>query len=577
MVQPVSYRQLGDILLRMGAITRADLDRALARQASQKREGQFRKLGDILIELGLVGTEEIRKALADQGRTILQCAKCSTLYNVDMYADGELYLCQRCHEPLVFPMSLDKAQVEDWVRSSGKKGNLPAPPEPAAAAVAVAVKPPPRSDLLGHAAEVGSQRRKESSGPARYPKALFGPFEILGEISRGGMGIIYKAHHTKLDRTVAVKVLLHGSKSDAESIERFKLEARAVSRLRHPNIIGIHTIGEIDGIHYFSMDFIEGRTLDRMIDSETITPRQACEIFCQICDAMTYAHSKNVLHRDLKPQNILVDSSNNPMVVDFGIAKLLDQTGKNLTQENEILGSPAYLAPEYVSGKVPKFTESCDVYGAGACLYYTLVGRTPHEASNTVQLLREVAFNEPTPIRRVDRGIDRDLADIVMTAVAREPENRYKSFSAFEHDLRSFLEGGEVVASSGALARWWRRARKPIAAVVGVVLSIALVYLSGVYTTALMETESQRESEVERSRELVNTHIAYCRAMIELERFDQAFTSAQRAQGIARDLESRELEVVAKECMLRIYQVREDDRMVERLKLEIEELRSGGG
>ncbi len=567
MVEPVSYRQLGDILLRMEAITQEDLDRALARQASAKQAGQFRKLGDILLELGLVGTEEIRKALADQGRTILQCPKCSTLYNVDMYSDADVYLCQRCNERLVFPHSLDKAQVEDWVRSSGKIADRTGPD--------AAKTPFPGSDtgkrVRGHAVEVAQKRRREPQTAAGYPKALFGPYEILGEISRGGMGIIYKALHTKLDRTVAVKVLLHGSQSDAESILRFKNEARAVSRLRHPNIIGIHTIGEIEGVHYFSMDFIEGRTLNRLIETEQLSVQRICKIFCQISEAMTYAHSQGVLHRDLKPQNILVDSHNIPMVVDFGIAKIQDQT-KDLTQENEILGSPAFLAPEYVSGKVPKFTESCDVYGVGACLYYTLVGRTPHDGENTVQLLREVAFSDPTPIRSIDRQVDKRLANIVMTAVAREPELRYKSFEAFERDLRRFLDGKDVLTTAGPVLQLWRNVRRPIALAFAVIICVALVFLSGIYTQSRIDIEAQAAREDDAIKEAVQSNLSLCQALIDLERLDAAAVAAQRACIYAQQggLTTRLLD--CKKRLREVYVMQGKDDAVRRVDAEIARL-----
>ncbi len=478
-----SFPKLGEILVRWKSIGEDDLRRALELQELERKAGQFRLLGEILMQLQVSTAEQIRMALERQGRTIMRCAECLAHYNVELPREGQEYHCPKCQHSLSIPTQLENARIEDWVQQS------------------------------------------QPLAEPRYPRARFGPYEILGEISRGGMGIIYKAKDVKLDRLLAIKVMLAGSKSGEVEAERFLIEARAVSRLRHPNIIAIHSIGAVDGIDFFSMDFIEGRTLDRVQQIEKTPVATVCEIFAKISDAIAYAHSKGVLHRDVKPHNILLDHDLSPMVIDFGIAKLKDKPSD--TGKNEILGSPAYLAPEYILGSVPTFTEGCDVYGIGACLYFMLVGRPPHIDPDEIELLRKVALTDPEPIRRIDRRVDRRLAKIVGASVARDPALRYQSAAELAMDLRLYLNGDEPLLRSGPLARAWRRWRKPVAAAFGGVVSIALVFLSGIYTRQQIAAEEKALEQGVSAGELA-------RSYLELSSGFQTLREASRAGKFAR-------------------------------------------
>jgi serine/threonine protein kinase len=293
---------------------------------------------------------------------------------------------------------------------------------------------------------------------------------------------------------IALKVILAGQ-STAEDVTRFHREARAVARLRHPNIVAIHEVGVIDGVNFFSMDFIEGLTVDRAVVVDGLGSREIAAIFVKICEAVGYAHKQGIVHRDLKPRNIIIDKRREPIVIDFGIARFheLDGEAGSLTKSGEILGSPAYLAPEYLAGTVIDYDESCDVWSLGACLYHALGGRSPHADDDTIKIIRKASTTDAPHIRSIQRNVDRDMATIVMTAVERERANRYHSADEMAHDLRRYLDGEEISARSSTLMRWWRRVRTKIAVGLGLLLSFALVGVSSWYASRLREIQAAHQ------------------------------------------------------------------------------------
>jgi serine/threonine protein kinase len=494
---------LGDLIVNRGLAARAVVDAAVEKQRREARSGVFRRLGEILVEDGALKPHQLRDLLSLQGKTILVCPVCIAQYNVDGYQPGRVALCERCSVVLTVPERLDRIVVEDELPARTSSGRL--------VLAAVSRDATERGPLAG----LGTMRK-------------FGPYEIHGEISRGGMGIVYKARQPGLDRLIALKVILAGQAS-AEDVERFHREARAVARLRHPNIVAIHEVGEIDGVNFFSMDFIEGLTVDRAVVQEGLGPRDIAAIFVKICDAIGYAHKQRIVHRDLKPRNIIIDKRHEPIVIDFGIARLHELEGEAgaLTKSGEILGSPAYLAPEYLAGTVVDYDEMCDVWSLGACLYHALAGRSPHAADDTIKIIRKASTTDAPHIRSIQRNVDRDMATIVMTAVERERANRYHTAEEMAHDLRRYLDGEEISARSSALVRWWRRVRTKVAVALGLLLSFALVGMSGYYAERLREIqaahqvgavtafehEALRERFVDRTLELGETLLAANRAL----------------------------------------------------------------
>jgi predicted Ser/Thr protein kinase len=460
---------LGDLVIAQGLADSAAVGRAIERQRQQARAGVFKRLGEILVEDGVLSAEQVSKLLQLQGKEIRVCSVCFAQYNVDHEADPAQVKCARCGHALVVPSSLTNLQVEEDIAKQAGARAL----ERASFA---------RTD----------SERMRAVGDAAMRR--FGPYEILGEVSRGGMGIVYKARQADLERFIALKVLIQGGSSADEAVRRFRREARAVSRLRHPHIVAIHDVGVIDGVNYFSMDYVEGLTLDQAVTTEGLSQREIAEIFTKVCDAVDYAHHQGIVHRDLKPRNILVDKKREPTVIDFGIARWnskVDDSGEHgaLTKSGEILGSPAYLAPEYITGEVPDYDAACDVWSLGACLYAALAGRAPHADADTIRIIRSAATAEAPNLRSIARNVDRDLARIVTTAVERDRRNRYRTAGELKDDLRRWLDGEDISARSSEFMRWWHRVRLKVAVGLGLLASIALVWSTGYYTNRLLEAQ----------------------------------------------------------------------------------------
>jgi eukaryotic-like serine/threonine-protein kinase len=314
--------------------------------------------------------------------------------------------------------------------------------------------------------------------------AYFGDYELEEEIARGGMGIVYRAKQRTLNRTVAVKVLRDHLFAGGAEVERFKTEAAAAAALRHPHIVGIHEIGEHNGTHFFSMDYVSGGTLSHQLRDGPLPARKAAALMVKIAQAIEHAHSQGVLHRDLKPANVLLDSTGEPLVTDFGLARHAAQETA-LTVSGQVLGTPAYMAPEQAAGRTKEYGPHTDVYGLGALLYHLCGGRAPFTGDSHLAVMSQVTHDEPVSVRLLNPSIPRDLETICAKAMAKEPLRRYSSALALAGDLQRFLDGKTVrarpVSSVEKLWRWSRRHRALSAALV----AIALLTLGVLITVAV--------------------------------------------------------------------------------------------
>ena len=271
----------------------------------------------------------------------------------------------------------------------------------------------------------------------------FGDYELLDEIGRGGMGVVYKARQLSLDRVVAIKMIVEGRFVTADDVERFHLEAQAAAKLEHPNIVVVHEVGVREGQHFFSMEYIEGQSLAALTRRGPLPPKQAARYVQQIAEAVQFAHQRGVLHRDIKPSNVLIDSAGNARVLDFGLAKYVDQE-QRLTITGQILGTPTYMAPEQISNRRGEIGPACDIYGIGALLYELLTGRPPLKGRDQFETLLHVLDRAPPSPRHLNPDVPRELELICLKCLEKNPQHRYASAQHMADDVARYLAGDSI-------------------------------------------------------------------------------------------------------------------------------------
>jgi WD40 repeat protein len=313
--------------------------------------------------------------------------------------------------------------------------------------------------------------------PGGLPR--FGDYELLGEIGRGGMGIVYRARQVSLGRVIALKMILSGTLASTEERARFQNEAQTAARLRHPNIVAVHEVGEHDGRPYFSMDLVEGGSLTDAVRESPFAPRRAAQCVETLARAVHYAHGQKVLHRDLKPSNVLLDAAGEPHITDFGLAKAL-VGGPPMTTTGRTLGTPGYMAPEQAEGRSRDVGPAADVYGLGAILYELLTGRPPFQADTPLVTLQQVITADPAAPRSLNPSLPRDLETICLKCLRKEPHRRYATAQELADDLQRFLDGRPVLARRvGPAGRFWRWARRnPVVTALGSAVLLLLVSVS---------------------------------------------------------------------------------------------------
>jgi serine/threonine-protein kinase len=283
----------------------------------------------------------------------------------------------------------------------------------------------------------------------------FGDFDLLEEIGRGGMGVVYRAWQKSLNRIVALKMILRGEHATLADVARFQVEAQAAAHLEHPNIVPVYAAGEQDGQEWFCMRFVEGETLSALLTRGPLRPRDAAEFLATIAGAVAFAHQCGILHRDLKPSNILIDRQGRSHITDFGLAKRVSTAqgvpaGSGLTLSGSLVGTPAYMAPEQVTVSRGKPSPVSDVYSLGIILYEMLTGRPPFQAPTPVDTLLLVLDQDPVRPRLLNPKVDPDLELICLKCIQKDPELRYQSASALAADLNAYLQGGTLSVRGGS-------------------------------------------------------------------------------------------------------------------------------
>jgi eukaryotic-like serine/threonine-protein kinase len=320
-------------------------------------------------------------------------------------------------------------------------------------------------------------------------------YEILGELGRGGMGVVLKAHQIALNRTVALKLVKSGSFATEAEVFRFQNEAEAVAQLDHPHIVPIYEVGRWGDQHFFTMKLVSGTSLDKRLEQFAADPRAAAQIVTKIAEAVHHAHQRGILHRDLKPANILLDDAGRPHVTDFGLAKKLDG-GQEATHSGALVGTPSYMSPEQAGGTGRALSTATDVYGLGTILYALLSGRAPFAGTTLVETLDMVRMHAPEPPSAINRIVPRDLEIICLKCLEKEPRRRYASALELADDVRRWLGGMPIQARPvGKLTRglMWCRRNKALAGLAALLLLSLLGGLAGI-------TWKWREADRERTK-----------------------------------------------------------------------------
>jgi len=390
-------------------------------------------------------------------RVIRICRKCGA----KVFSDAPEGLCARCVLKIALA-TLPEAVAE---------GDL--------SAVASA-----KADDSGRVEQSAGEDRASASQDKTTVRAAellgeLGDYELLEEIGRGGQGVVFRARQKSLNRIVALKVIGLGQWASKAHLKRFRREAEAAASLEHPGIVPIHEVSERDGSCYFSMKFIEGGQLDEIVRREPMPIRQAAELIAKVARTVHYAHEHGILHRDIKPGNILLDAEGEPHLTDFGLARLLE-TESTVTRTLEVLGTPSYMAPEQALGENAAVSSATDVYGLGAVLYQLLTGQPPFAGGTTYETIKLLLDTEPRQPRLLNPKIDRDLSTICLKCLEKDPKRRYSSALALAEDLERWFKHEPIQASRAGVftrGRKWVR-RNPTSALLAASL-VALAAASG--------------------------------------------------------------------------------------------------
>jgi WD40 repeat protein len=350
-------------------------------------------------------------------------------------------------------------------------------------------------------------------------------YEILGVLGKGGMGIVYEARHLRLNRLVALKMILGGPHADQAELARFRIEAEAVARVQHPHIIQVYEVGEADGRPYFSLGFCAGGSLASKLNGTPLPAQEAARLMHRLAEAMHAAHQRGIVHRDLKPANVLLTAEGSPKIGDFGLAKRLDDSA-GLTATGAVMGTPSYMAPEQAAGKIDAIGPATDVYALGAILYECLTGRPPFKAATPWETIGQVLADEPVPPGRLQSRTPRDLETICLKCLQKEPSRRYVSALALAEDLDRFLTGQPVrarpVGEIERAAKWVRR-RPAIASLLAALAVVTLVGVGGIYWKYL-------DAEAQKTIALGQTQVANQQTALAKDSAEKATAAAKEAR-----------------------------------------------
>ncbi|MHC1764359.1 MAG: protein kinase [Verrucomicrobiia bacterium] len=417
-----------------------------------------------------------------------------------------------------------------------------------------ALKSSPVGATPESAVPTSSLRQPSTTGNPPFVRD-FGDYELLEEIARGGMGIVYKARQKSLDRIVALKLLLFGPQASLEFAKRFRAEAVLAASLQHPNIVAIHEVGVHEGQQFFVMDYVAGPSLARLVGHEPLPAQRAAGYLKTVAEAIHYAHERGILHRDLKPSNVLIDANDQPRVTDFGLARRFEGDSQ-VTLTGQVLGSPNYIPPEQALGKRGRVSRQSDVYALGAMLYHLLTGRPPFQGETLTDTLHQVLNAEPLAPRLLNPSLPRDLETICLKCLEKEPARRYATAQALADELDRFLKRQPVLARPiGTVGKAWRWCRRqPVRA--SLIGALALVLVLGMVGISWQWRRAERERRTAVANEMQAQENAYAAdmnlAQTALEKGDlgaaMALLDAHRPASGHRDLRGWEWRYLWQRC-----------------------------
>ncbi len=428
----------GKIAVDMGILTQTQLERCVAEQKKLAKAGKYVRLGKLLTRRKYLSTKDFLVVLSRQNKTILTCPSCAAQYNVKSQLPGKRLRCKHCKEVLTVPSEIETLTVQDTLQGAAR-----------------------------------SDTRLEAQSKA------FGNYNVLEEIARGGMGIVFRAKQQGFDRDVALKVLKRDRINSEESLQRFFREARLAGQLNHPNIVAVYEVGECEGEPYFAMAYVKGRSLEEVLRNDSLPKNRALELMETIANTIHYAHEQEIVHRDLKPGNILIDEDGRPRLTDFGLAKHLD--GQSLTQSGIDIGTPHYMSPEQVLGQVELIDERSDIYSLGVMLYQTMTRRLPFGGKSAIEIYHKILNHTPAKPSTLKRGLPRELDVVCAKAMTRNPSHRYATAAEFAMDVQRLRTGEPILAKppSPIVRVLWTLKHHRGACVGGVFLAVLLLLAAG--------------------------------------------------------------------------------------------------